>query len=70
MPMYFLKWAFDSLTLYRRWENGYPQPISPQELYYWSKLENVELDSRQLKALKQLDNAQINKLVQLIKERS
>ena len=69
MSMYLMKYCFDSLSLYRRWENGQPQPFSPQDIYYWQKIDNTELSPRQLKALKRLDNAQINKLVQLMKER-
>lgn len=67
--MRFIKECFDDLSMYRRFENGIPKPLSPQDIYYWCKLEGVELSKKHLKALKRLDVAQINKLVNLIQER-
>lgn len=67
--MMFVKYCFDSLSTYRDWEGGYPKMLSPRDIYYWSKLENVELGERQLRALKKLDIAQVNKIVELLKER-
>jgi hypothetical protein len=67
--MFYIKYCFDSLSMYRKWEDGTPMTLSPQDIYYWQKIDDTKLEQKHLRAIKKLDFAQINTLVRLIKER-
>lgn len=67
--MLFVKYCFDSLSMYRKWEDGMPTTISPQDIYYWQKIDDTPLGPKHLRAIKKLDIVQLNTLVRLIKER-
>jgi hypothetical protein len=68
-PMMFVKYCFDSLSMYRKWEDGSPTSLSPQDIYYWQKIDNTHLSPKHLRAVKKLDIVQLNMLVRLLKER-
>ena len=67
--MMFIKYCFDSLSVYRKWEDGTPTTLSPQDIYYWQKIDGTQLSAKHLRAIKMLDVVQLNTLIRLIKER-
>jgi len=64
-----IKYIFDSLCVSRTYENGYPATLRDIDIYYWCKLNDVELSHWHLHTIRLLDVFQINSLVKCIKER-
>ncbi len=64
-----IKYIFDSMSLTRRYENGFPTMITDSDIYYWCKLHGEKLSNWHLHTLRMLDVFQINSLVTCIKER-